>query len=79
MRRVFGQLIWTQSRDIRVLNYPRAMVYEIWTNQGYLRIGHDKETNAVFKVDECIGSKLGSEIFKSECHKDQEVFFPSLK
>ena len=42
-----GRLIWRQSRDISVLNYPKHFVYEIYTNQGYLRIVQCKETNAL--------------------------------
>lgn len=79
MKRVFGRLIWSQSRDIRVCNYPKAMVYEIWTNQGFLRIGHDKETNAVFKVDERVWSVIDDEIYKFEDNKKEEVLVPTLK
>lgn len=52
MKRVLGQLIWVQSRDIRVLNYPKTIVYEIYTNKGYLKVGCDKETNELYKIDE---------------------------
>ena len=30
-----------------VLNYPNHMVYEIWTNHGYLTICQNKTTNLV--------------------------------
>jgi hypothetical protein len=79
MKRVLGRLIWSQSRDIRVLNYPHAMVYEIWTNQGLLKIGHCKESNSIYKVDECIGSSFVSQTQKYESYKDEEILIPTLK
>lgn len=51
MLRRLGQAIWSQSRDIRVVNYPGVIVYEIFTNQGYLYIGHDKNTDKIEKID----------------------------
>ena len=38
----FGRMIWSQSRDIRVVNYEKNIVYEIYTNQGYLYISQSK-------------------------------------
>ena len=38
----FGRMIWSQSRDIRVVNYEKHTVYEIYTNQGYLYVSHSK-------------------------------------
>lgn len=52
MRKALGHLIWRQSRDISVLNYPSVTVFEIFTNQGTLRIAQDKTTSALFKVEE---------------------------
>jgi hypothetical protein len=40
-------MIWRQSRDISVCNYPHHMVYEIFTNQGTLRIVENKTTKQV--------------------------------
>lgn len=51
MKKALGRLIWTQSRDIRVLNYPSHYVYEIWTNQGYLTLAHNKETDRIEKLN----------------------------
>lgn len=45
-----GKLIWRQSRDISVLNYPNHTVYEIFTNQGYIRISQDKNTQKILEV-----------------------------
>ena len=44
MRRHLGKLIWRQSRDITVLNYAHHTIFEIFTNQGTLRIIQDKHT-----------------------------------
>lgn len=30
-----------------VMNYKKAIVYEIYTNQGFFYISHDKDTNKV--------------------------------
>ena len=38
----FGRIIWAQNRDIRVVNYEKNIVYEIYTNQGYLYISQSK-------------------------------------
>lgn len=53
MRKVseLGQMIWRQSRDIAVLNYSHFFVYEIFTNQGFLRICVDKTTNTISLLD----------------------------
>lgn len=52
MLRVLGKLIWRQSRDISVCNYPRHTVYEIFTNQGTLRLIQEKDTSR-FEVIDC--------------------------
>jgi hypothetical protein len=79
MLRVLGRLIWSQSRDIRVLNYPGTMVYEIYTNGGYLRIGVDKDTNELYKVDELPLRTDMSQTFKSVENKNKTVFLSTLK
>lgn len=79
MRRVLGRLIWSQSRDIRILNYPRHFVYEIWTNQGYMKICHDKDTNHIQRIDELLhdGSSMEAAVFSKE--QSETVFVPTLK
>ena len=60
--RRFGTLVWKQSREIEVLNYSRAVVYQIYTNQGYLYVCHDKDTDrftVLKKNEEVDGSFLG--------------------
>lgn len=51
MLRRFGSLIWRQTRDISVYNYPKTMVYEITTNQGYIYLLQDKDNNKVEAVN----------------------------
>ena len=79
MRRVLGRLIWSQSRDIRVLNYPNVMVYEIYTNNGYLKIGQEKGTNQLYKVDELPLCSFSSEKGKYEPNKDEAFLLSTLK
>lgn len=47
MLRNLGKLIWSQSREIRLLNYPKHTVYEIYTNAGFLHFIQDKESGKV--------------------------------
>lgn len=51
MLKQLGKLIWRQSRDIYVLNYPSHTLYEIFTNQGTLRIIHERETDRFEVID----------------------------
>jgi hypothetical protein len=44
MLKRFGTLIWRQSRDISVMNYPKHIVYEIYTHHGYFYVSEDKDT-----------------------------------
>lgn len=46
-----GKLIWRQSRDISVLNYPRHTVFEIFTNQGTIKVIQDKESKRYEVID----------------------------
>lgn len=71
MLRRLGQAIWSQSRDIRVVNYPGVMVYEIYTNKGKLYIGHDKTTDKVERLD--ARSYEISSFSKSKEDKGQKV------
>jgi hypothetical protein len=43
----FGRMIWAQNRDIRVVNYEKHIVYEIYNNQGYLYISQSKSEPVV--------------------------------
>lgn len=79
MKRGLGRLIWSQSRDIKVLNYPHHFVYDIWTNHGLLRIAQEKDTKSLFKVDEVFTSSISPQISKFQCDKKEEIFIPTLK
>lgn len=52
MFRELGHLIWTHTRDMTVLNFPKALVYEIYTNEGYTYIRYCKETK-MMTVENC--------------------------
>ena len=45
--RRLGSCLWTQSRDMRVYNYSGHIVYEIFTNQGYMYVRENKDTNKI--------------------------------
>jgi len=55
------------------------MVYEIWTNHGLLRIGHDKETNNIFQVDESVKCEENFNVHEFSSNKREEIFIPTLK
>ena len=50
MLKNLGRMIWRQTRDITVINYPKAIVYELYTAEGYVYVLHDKKKNE-FVVD----------------------------
>ena len=50
MLKSLGQAIWHQSRDIRVSNYAKAILYEIPTNHGTIRLVQDKDTNQMQSI-----------------------------
>lgn len=79
MLRRFGNLVWSQSRDMRVLNYSNHLVYEIFTNHGYIYVSHDKSTG---KLEVVNGLSLGiqvSEVQNFSTNKDQTIFLPNLQ
>jgi hypothetical protein len=45
MLRNLGRAIWRQTRDMTVINYPKVIVYELFTADGYVYVKHDKEKN----------------------------------
>ena len=79
MLRRFGNVVWRQSRDMSVLNYPGHIVYEIYTNHGYIYVSQDKTSQ---KIEVFNGVANGVVDFeKKVCSKEQskEVFFPVLQ
>lgn len=39
-----GRMLWSHERQINVLNFPKAIVYEIYNNDGYTYVKYCKET-----------------------------------
>jgi hypothetical protein len=46
MLRGLGRFIWSQTRDMQVYNYPRAILYEIRTSDGNVWLKFCKSTEA---------------------------------
>ena len=44
MLKHLGRMLWSQNREIQVLNYKQAIVYQIYTANGYLYLTVDKTT-----------------------------------
>ena len=58
-------MIWSQSRDIRVMNFPEVIVYEIYRNQGYLYVRENKYDGKVDVVRLVSSASSGSELVVS--------------
>ena len=46
MLKNLGRFIWSQTRDMQVYNYPRAILYEIRTSDGNVWLKFCKKTEA---------------------------------
>jgi len=46
MLRGLGRAVWSQTRDMQVFNYPRAMLYEIRTADGNVWLKFCKTTES---------------------------------
>lgn len=79
MLKGLGRLIWTQSREIRVCNYPKHFVYEIYTNQGFQNIVIDKDTKAVQIIDGLSYGIESSSFSNVSKNQDQKTLLPTLK
>jgi hypothetical protein len=44
MLRNLGRMIWSQTRDMNVLNYPQAIIYEVRTSDGDMFLKFCKKT-----------------------------------
>lgn len=73
MLKHFGRLIWRQSRDISVMNYANHMVYEIYTNQGYFYISHNKLTDQLSVLQE------KSQLEGYKMNEQKTIFTPHLE
>lgn len=47
MMKRFGSLLWSQSTEVKFLNYPKHLVWEIWTNNGFIYLVKDKQTKKI--------------------------------
>lgn len=79
MIKQLGRMIWRQSRDISVMNYPNYIVYEIFTNQGFIHISHNKTTDKVELLDGFSPSHTTFDFAKCKTNEGKEVFLPTLK
>ena len=79
MLKQFGRVIWRQSRDISVYNYPSHMLYEIYTNQGYLYVSHDKTKNKVEVLHGLAERSSDDEDRTPTPDKKTAFFFPPLE
>ena len=63
MLKNLGRVIWRQTRDITVINYPKAIVYELYTAEGYVYVLHDKKKNefVVDKIRRCPAAEIYEE------------------
>ena len=67
MLKNLGKVIWRQSREISVSNYPNHLVYEIYTNSGYLYCIQAKEgekIECVKNIDDIIRNEALSNLWR---------------
>lgn len=57
-----GRMIWSQSRDIYVRNYPEFLIYEIFRNGGSLYVRENKSTGYVDVVRLVGSASSGKEL-----------------
>lgn len=79
MLRRFGNLVWRQSRDMSVMNYPSHIVYEIYTNQGYFYVSQDKTNDKLEVLNGLSISDKGYDFSKFKTNKDKTIFVPPLE
>ena len=79
MLRRFGNLVWRQTRDMSVLNYSNHLVYEIYTNHGYLYVAHDKATGKIEVINGIPVCIQDSEVSKLCKNQSEATLFPHLQ
>lgn len=73
MLKHFGRQIWRQSRDMSVLNYPKHLVYEIYTSKGYFYVSYNKDTE---KLEVLKGEEKERDFIRN---KEGTLFLPNLQ
>jgi hypothetical protein len=62
-----------------VYNYEKAIVYEIWTNQGYLSVCQNKTDGRVEAFNGLALSVKNDEAKKLQKDREASVFFSTLE
>ena len=75
----FGRMVWRQSREMSVYNYEKAIVYEIWTNHGWLCVSQNKTDGKVEAFNGLALSAKNDETHKSKKDREASVFFSTLE
>ena len=47
MLKRYGSLLWHQTRDVKYLNYPNHIEWELYTNQGFIYLAKHKITHEI--------------------------------
>lgn len=79
MLKNWGRLLWRQSREISVMNYPNHLVYEIYTNQGYFYVAHDKRKDTFVVMDAHKLELTKPELDTYATNRTQTLFLPPLQ
>ena len=66
--RHLGTLVSMGSREAKVFNYAKYMMYEIWNNDGPMRIYYCKKTNSVLDSSKVPALLAEYEVFPSTCY-----------
>lgn len=79
MLKNFGRLVWKQSREMSVLNYPNHLLYEIYTNQGYFYVAQDKKDDTFQIMDAHKFNLTKTELETYKTNPAKNVFLPPLQ
>ena len=79
MLKRFGKSIWNQSREMRVINYSEHIVYELYTNQGYIYVAHDKSTQKIEVLNGIPNSFQSYEDSDTRTHKKETFLTPNMQ
>ena len=68
--RHLGNIVSMGSREARVYNYAKHLMYEIWNNDGPMRIYYCKKTNSVLDSSKVSALLLEYEVQRSPSTSD---------